>query len=76
MGDAICIFQEDNERRINSAAIPPGIMMLIFQIKGRRAPGSYERNSLCSPSTSHSQCILIGSESRVHVGAGNIGKKR
>lgn len=54
MGDAICIFQEDNERRINSTAILPGIMMLIFQIKGQRASGSYEKKSLCSPSTSHS----------------------
>lgn len=42
MGDAICIFQEDNERRINSTAILSGIMMLIFQIKGQRASGSYE----------------------------------
>lgn len=53
MGDAICIFQEDNER-INSTEILPGIMMLIFQIRGQRASGSYERKSLCSPSTSHS----------------------
>lgn len=29
-------------------------MMLIFQMKGRRASGSYERKSPCSPSTSHS----------------------
>lgn len=54
MDDAICIFQEDNERRINSTGILPGIMMLIFQIKGQRASGSYERSSLCSPPISHS----------------------
>lgn len=50
MGDAIWIFQEDSERRINSDM--PGIMMLILQMKGQRASGSYERNN--SPSTSHS----------------------
>lgn len=34
MGDAICIFQEDNEEGINSTEIRPSIMMLIFHIKG------------------------------------------
>lgn len=43
MGDAIWIFQEDSERRINSDM--PGIMMLILQMKGQRVSGSYERNN-------------------------------
>lgn len=53
-GDAICIFQEDNESGINSTVIPPNIMMLIFHLKGQRASGGCERESRCSSSPSHS----------------------
>lgn len=54
MGDVICIFQEDNERQINSTVIPLSIVMLIFHLKGQRVSGSCERAFFCSPSPSHS----------------------
>jgi len=75
MGDAICIFQEDNERGINSSVILLSIMMLIFHIKGQRASGVVKGSLSALPRSPTPHCILISGGRRAHVGAGSTGKK-